>query len=343
MGSFQDSPGGTVPGWHDRAAAAVVVLAVLAAGAVVTYLGPILKPFLIAVFLYFAIRWAAAAFIRWKFPSWLAYLSLFLVAVGLVITLTLFAYAEALAFRHEWPRYQQRLVALVGKAPGEWRHSLEEIIKVSSADVFSFVFSRGVGVVEFLVMTSFYLLFIFLGAPNLEARLRRAFPAERADEVLAIARRIAAAMEQFMKVKTVVSAGMGATAALLMYLFGLDYWPLWAICFFALNYVTYIGSIVACAPPALLAYLDLDSAVAATVLAGLIVLNRTVWVDYIETKLSGKRLNVDSILLFLWLAYWGWAWGVLGLILAFPMLTSVKIVLEHLEGTKGWAVLMSEE
>jgi hypothetical protein len=34
---------------------------------------------------------------------------------------------------------------------------------------------------------------------------------------------------------------------------------------------------------------------------------------------------------------------VLGLILAFPMLTSLKIVLEHLESTRGWAVLMSEE
>jgi hypothetical protein len=34
---------------------------------------------------------------------------------------------------------------------------------------------------------------------------------------------------------------------------------------------------------------------------------------------------------------------VLGLILAFPMLVSLKIVLEHVEATKGWAVLMSEE
>jgi predicted PurR-regulated permease PerM len=45
----------------------------------------------------------------------------------------------------------------------------------------------------------------------------------------------------------------------------------------------------------------------------------------------------------LWLAYWGWVWGVIGLILAFPMLTSLKIVLESLESTRGLAVLMSDE
>ncbi len=107
--------------------------------------------------------------------------------------------------------------------------------------------------------------------------------------------------------------------------------------------ITYIGSILACVPPVVLAYLDLDSPIAATALAALVVLNRFVWIDYIEIRMSGKHLNIDSILLFLWLAYWGWVWGVIGLILAFPMITSMKIVLEHLESTRGWAVLMSEE
>jgi hypothetical protein len=35
--------------------------------------------------------------------------------------------------------------------------------------------------------------------------------------------------------------------------------------------------------------------------------------------------------------------GVAGLMLAFPMVSSLKIVLEHLEATKGWAMFMSDE
>jgi predicted PurR-regulated permease PerM len=65
------------------------------------------------------------------------------------------------------------------------------------------------------------------------------------------------------------------------------------------------------------------------------------WIDWVEIRLSGKHLNIDSVLLFLWLAYWGWSWGVLGLILAYPMIASLKIVLEHLEAPRG--LLMSEE
>jgi predicted PurR-regulated permease PerM len=92
-----------------------------------------------------------------------------------------------------------------------------------------------------------------------------------------------------------------------------------------------------------LGYLDLTSPVAATVLALLVVLTRVVWIDYIEIRMAGQHLNIDSILLFLWLAYWGWMWGVVGLLLAFPMVTSLKIILENVEATKGWATLMSEE
>ena len=100
---------------------------------------------------------------------------------------------------------------------------------------------------------------------------------------------------------------------------------------------------IACVPPLVLSYLDLGSPIAATALAILVVLNRFIWIDYIEIKMAGRHLNIDSILLFLWLAYWGWVWGVIGLILAFPMVSSLKIVLEQLETTKGWDVIMSDE
>jgi predicted PurR-regulated permease PerM len=177
----------------------------------------------------------------------------------------------------------------------------------------------------------------------LAQRVHRAFPDERADHILSVAGKIGDGIERFMKVKTLVSVGMGLSTAVLLYLFGVRGWLLWGILFFAFNYITYIGSIVACVPPILLAYLDLESPVKATTLAALVVLNRCVWIDYLEVKMAGRHLNIDSILLFLWLAYWGWVWGVVGLILAFPMINSLKIVLEHLESTRSWAVLMSEE
>ena len=128
-----------------------------------------------------------------------------------------------------------------------------------------------------------------------------------------------------------------------MYGFGLDHWMLWAFLFFAMNYITYIGSAAACVPPIVMASLDLDSPAMAALLSTLIVLNRIFWIDFFELRVSGKQLNLDPTLLFLWLSYWGWAWGILGLILAYPMLAAVRIMLEHLGGLHGWALLLSDE
>jgi predicted PurR-regulated permease PerM len=235
------------------------------------------------------------------------------------------------------------MLSVIGEAPSEARRPLSELFTTSSREAFKYVFERGLGLIELLIMTFFYLLFILLGGDRLPQRVRRALPDGRGERIVAVTGKIGTGMERFMQVKTVVSLGMGVSAAVLMWLFGLQGWLLWGVLFFALNYITYIGSIVACVPPIVLAYLDLDSPVAATALGVLVILNRIVWIDYIEIKLSGQHLNIDSILLFLWLAYWGWVWGVVGLILAFPMVTSLKIVLETLEATRGWAALMSDE
>jgi len=149
-------------------------------------------------------------------------------------------------------------------------------------------------------------------------------------------------MERFMTVKTLVGAGMGVCAGAIMWAFGLDHWPLWAFLFFAANYVTAIGSWAACLPPMLLSFIDLPL-VPALVLSTLVLVNRVLWIDFLELRFSGKSLNLDPTLLFLWLSYWGWTWGVLGLILAYPMMAAVKISLRHLGGAHGWAELLSDD
>jgi predicted PurR-regulated permease PerM len=327
----------------DHARVALVLVGIVVMVGVVTYLGPILKPFLVAMFLYFATKGAAGFLIRRGFPVLLAYLTLFAAGSAAVAAVALLTYGEALSFRAQWPQYQQRILAVIGEAPGKARQPLSELFTAWSAVVYRELFERGVALVELLVMTFFYLLFILFGVDRVPRRVRRAFPGGRGEQVVAVAEKIGAAIGRFMQVKTVVSIGMGVSAAVLMGLFGLRGWLLWGVLFFALNYITYIGSLIACVPPVVLAYLDLGSPIAATALAVLVVVNRFVWIDFLEVKMAGRHLNIDSILLFLWLAYWGWVWGVVGLVLAFPMVASLKIVLEHVEATKGWAVVMGDD
>jgi predicted PurR-regulated permease PerM len=438
---------------HPRAAgeAALVILALLALGTAITQLGPVLQPFLVAVFLFYAIQFGVKSLSQLGMRPWTATTSLIgLFLIGSIL-LAQFVYRESILFQKTWPRYEDRIVAFISAwspnvpwlsaplpatpamLPRSWatgdphaedteapstvvnegnsedvvelpaapssptafpeltpdfdpsrlgrrrpkvdadhqdrgnqaqppgpartadrpsppaelnptaRTSLTDLFRISSKDVLNYVFAHGFDAVEMGVLVFFYLVFLFLGSRRMAERVQRAFPGERGVRVVSIGKGISESMERFMVVKTVVGLGMGISSGLIMYLFGLDHWLLWAFLFFASNYITYIGSMAACVPPVVLAYLDLDSATTATILGILIILNRIFWIDFVELKMSGKQLNLDPTLMFLWLSYWGWAWGVLGLILAYPMMAAVKITLQHVVGAQGWALLLSDE
>ena len=196
---------------------------------------------------------------------------------------------------------------------------------------------------ETLLLVIFYLLFIIISADRLPRRIARALDPHSASQVLIIGLGISEGITHYVKVKTLISLGMGATAGLIMWCFGLHYWPLWAFLTFVLNYITYVGSMVACVPPVVLALVQFPNPAVALGLGSLIIANRIVWIDFVEIKFSGKSLNVDPVLLLLSIAYWGWFWGILGLILAVPMTVCLKIALSNLEKGKPWAILLSEE
>lgn len=351
------------------ATAAVVVLAVLAVGAAVTFLGPVLKPFLLAVFLYYVAHFGVNTLVRLGLGQRAAYLGLLLLLLLASTLIGQLVSREAVTFRTKWPDYERKISRLIDNLPqfadfipwamdpapetNDAEPSLElprdedrlytDMFRGASKQAIDYVFAHGLEFAEVFSLVLVYLVFLFMGSRRLPGKIARAFPGGRGEQLLRIGTGITESMERFMAVKTIVGLGMGATAGLIMAALGLDYWLLWAFLFFAANYITYIGSIAACIPPILLGFVALDSTGAAILLAALLVVNRLVWIDFVEIKMSGQQLNLDPTLMFLWLAYWGWMWGVLGLLLAYPMLAAVKIVLAHIKGAEGWAILLSEE
>ena len=51
---------------------------------------------------------------------------------------------------------------------------------------------------------------------------------------------------------------------------------------------------------------------------------------------------MNAAAVFVGLSFWGWIWGVWGMLLAVPILMVIKTVCEHVEGCSGVAELLSE-
>ena len=62
--------------------------------------------------------------------------------------------------------------------------------------------------------------------------------------------------------------------------------------------------------------------------------------QFITPIVLGRRMALSPLVLILALMLFGWLWGIVGLLLAVPLLVCVKIVLTRVDGMDGWARLL---
>ena len=328
------------------------------------YLETVLKPFFIAMGIYFVLKPGADWFSKNNFPVLLSYLTMLLLFILILISTAYFAWTQAQVLIEDEERqeeYNEKLnekwkalknAPLVGPA-------IKESIKEDTGTVGGDLESLGIGSggsatdlvtavvseVGTFVTTSitvlFFLIFIIFEAHLLPGRIERAWPDGASERVAIIQAQIEEGINTYFIVKTGCGIGSAVIAGIIMAMFGIDLWFVWAVMTFILNYVPYIGSLIATIPPLILG-LILLTPTGLLILTILLLVNQQVWGNYIETKWAGRALDLSPVVLLLITAFSFWLWGILGMILAIPLFAIVKIILENIEETRPIAIMLSE-
>ena len=119
----------------------------------------------------------------------------------------------------------------------------------------------------------------------------------------------------------------------------LDEALLWGTMAALLNFAPYVGPLIGMAVMLAMGFLSYEpwqSLVPAAIYLGL----HTLEGQLVTPIVLGRRMALSPLLLILALMVFGWMWGILGLLLAVPLLVCVKIVLSRIEGMEGWARLL---
>jgi AI-2 transport protein TqsA len=332
----------------------LVVLAVCAVGAVLMAMEPVITPVLISLFLFFLLNpFVTACEVR-RISTWLAYAIVATVAVVVVYGIGWVIELNSRALIARLPLYGERASAALDQYAQmvrlanenghfDWdRYALLDVIPITQEELIGYVVAGTLEALEVTTLAVFYLLFLLIEARKLPQRVRRSLQPESAARILSITDRINADIWRYLVVKTVVSAGLGLTTAVMGLIFRLDFWPLWGFLMFLANYVTYIGSIIALIPPTLIAFVQYDHPGQSVALVLILIVARFAWIDYVELRYSGKHVNVSPLLLLFGIALLGWMWGVVGMLLAVPLITSIRIALSSNSGSAYLARLMSD-
>ena len=356
---------GSNPTFHRRIATfshAAIILAVFCLAMI--HLESVLKPFFIALGIYFVLKPGADWLSKNNFPVFLSYLTMLLLFILIITSAAFFAWSQAQGLiedeerqedyneklDHKWKKLKN--VPIIGPAikeavkgdGGSLGADLQNIgigSGGSATDFIASALSEVGSVITTGVTVLFFLIFIIFEAHLLPGRIERAWPGSSTERVEVIQSQIEEGINTYIIVKTGCGLGSALIAAVILFMFGIDLWFVWAVMTFILNYVPYIGSLIATIPPLILGLIILKPA-ALLALTLLLLLNQQIWGNYIETKWAGRALDLSPVVLLLITAFSFWLWGIIGMILAVPLFVIVKIVLENIEETRPLAIMLSE-
>ncbi|RPJ01323.1 MAG: AI-2E family transporter [Candidatus Aminicenantes bacterium] len=328
-----------------RGALAIVLLFV--AGFVLKLARPVLLPFVLAVFLSYIIDPALTLLTRCRCPRpaavivVLALMFVFLYLIGILI------FSSGKAFVAELPKYQERLndvARFLESGLGPFKLDVSSALKSLDVDKVGNAILKAIGPF-FSFLGKFLLVFLFLvfivaGRGRLEKKIPKAIGDGQAGRVHGVFERINHQIRKYLVIKTAISLGNGLMVWIVLTAFGVDFAALFGLLAFFLNFIPSIGSLIAAVIRVSFAFFQFGSFWTPFWILVITVSLDSILGDIVEPRVMGKGLGLSPLLVFFSLLFWGWLWGIPGMILSIPLTAVIRIVCQNIPALRPVAVLM---
>jgi len=201
------------------------------------------------------------------------------------------------------------------------------------------------GTPEFLMSTVlFFILLYFLLAYDevFLSKVVKMMP-RLADKkrAVSISHEIASHVSRYLLTTTLINICLGMAVGAAVGLLGLRNPIMWGVMVAVLNFVPYLGALTGIACMTIGAVLSFDSLGFAMVFPAVYFAIATIEGNFITPYVMGRSLTLNPVIILLSLTFWGWMWGIVGIILAVPILAAFKIFCAHVEEMEPVAEFLS--
>jgi AI-2 transport protein TqsA len=194
------------------------------------------------------------------------------------------------------------------------------------------------------IIILFTLLFLLLEGRMLTRRVVEIFGPSpevraKAGEVISD---MARSVRTYLVWRTIINFGLAIVIGLVFQFAGLRQAWTWAILLAILNYIPYLGPVLAGIPPFIDAFLFTDPV---TTLVIVILYSVIIIVEgyLIVPLLMGRSMELNATTVMVACLFWDLVWGMMGLFLAMPIMAGVKAICTHVPGWGPWANLMGTD
>ena len=330
---------------------ALVILAVIAGGATLYWLSPILTPLALALFLAVMVDgFARVLNQRLTALPKRAALPLALVLSILLFGGTAFFVAiNATSFVTQLLTYAPKLDAIVAQFAGMAgiRNPPTVIELIKGLDPTKYLGLAARAVQDFASTSLFVLVYLGLILASRRGWDRKAVGLfhhrEERQEAVITFLRIRDGVERYLFVQTITGLMVAGLSWVAMFAVGLHDSLLWSLLIFLAVYIPVAGGVFAgCAPP-LFALVQFDGYGRAIVLFAALQAVGVIIGNVVYPRMQGRSLNIDPVVVLVSLAFWSAIWGVTGAFLSTPLTVMAMVILAQFDGSRWIAVILSAD
>ena len=330
--------------------AAIIFLAVVAAGALVHIFREILAPLVVAAFLLLLID-ALSRDLDSRFPKLpqlaRAISAAVLIVAGFAAVILLLVFQGppfAIEVRGVEPRLNVVIAQVTGML-GQTPFTVHEIFGHADPSVeFGHAFAAARGAITFAGLVMIFLGFLLASRAEFSSKMDRLYDTEHhREQARRVVESIRNAVEDYVRLVTFKALLIAIIAFGVMEVLGVEFALFVAFLVFLAAFVPIVGAFAGAVIPALVALAQFgDITKPAIILAGL---GAAVFVidNILMPKLQGDELNIDPLLVLVSIGFWGLLLGPTGALLSTPLTVTVMAIAAEFDGARWLAVLISKD
>ena len=231
----------------------------------------------------------------------------------------------------------KKSIAQVTQATGEIEklattNSETKTVEVKRHPISEMLFVRTPEFIASAALLSILLYFLLVYDQVFIAKLVKLLPTlSDKKTAVSIAYDIESQVSRYLFTVTAINAGLGLAVGTALGLLGLRNPVMWGVMVALLNFVPYLGALTGIICMTIGAALSFDSLGYALIFPAVYLGLGTLEGSFITPWIMGRSLTLNPVIILLSLIFWGWMWGIVGIILAVPILAAFKIFCAHIK------------
>ena len=149
-------------------------------------------------------------------------------------------------------------------------------------------------------------------------------------------------IERFLYVQLFTSLLAALLTWLALAAVGLDHAGAWGIAAGIGNFIPYLGPIIIASLITIAGFLQFETLTMAALIAAISLAIKGFAGFILTPWLMGKTTKMNAVAVFVGLLFWGWVWGVWGMLLAIPIIVVIKAICDHIESLKSVGELLGD-